>query len=134
VNGDGKADFEIFVDAPIIAEGTEFSAKVYWNNYLENPRTHYLTGDVINIDYAITEHIGRFQIGVAGFYATQIEDDELFDVSLPNLQGEVLQIGPVLGYDMPERGAAMKVKALASVHAINTVHSWGVVVGWIKKF
>jgi hypothetical protein len=119
---------------PIIGEGTEFSAKIYYNTYLENPRTHYLTGDLINIDFAVSEHFGRFQLGLAGVYATQIEDDELFGVSLPNRQAEVLQLGTVLGYDMPERGAALKVKALTSVHAINTVHSWGVSFGWIKKF
>ena len=51
---------------PILAEGTEISAKLYWNNYLRNPETGCATGDLINIDFAITERIGRFQVGVAG--------------------------------------------------------------------
>lgn len=53
------------------------SAKFFWNNYLENPETHYLTGDVLNVDFAITEHIGRFQVGVTGFYAVQVGDDHI---------------------------------------------------------
>ena len=65
-----------YTTPPILAEGTEFSAKAYLNNYLENPSTRYYTGRLINIDFAVTERIGRFQVGVAGFYAWQIEDDD----------------------------------------------------------
>ena len=58
-----------YVTRPILADGTEFSAKLYWNNYLENPATKYRTGDLVNIDFAISEKIGRVQLGVAGYYA-----------------------------------------------------------------
>jgi len=62
-----------YTTAPILIEGTEISAKFYSNNYLENPETHYLTGQLLDLDFAVTEHVGRFQIGATGFYATQIE-------------------------------------------------------------
>ena len=125
-----------YTTAPILAEGTEFSAKLYWNTYLENPATHYSTGDLLNLDFAITEHIGRFQVGVAGFYATQIEDDRLFGVVIPpdGRQAETLQLGGVLNYDMAEYASSLKLKALTSVTAENTVRSWGAVFGWVKKF
>src|SRR5207248_7458500 len=72
-----------FMTRPILVEGTEISAKLYWNNYLRNPATDYSTGSLVNIDFAISERIGRFQVGVAGLYAFQIEDDEQFGVPLP---------------------------------------------------
>ena len=125
-----------YTTRPILAEGTEFSAKAYYNTYLENPDTHYLTGDIINVDFAVSEHIGRFQVGVAGFFATQIGDDELFGVPIPpdGLQAETLQMGPVIAYDMPKHTMSMKLKALTSVYSINTVTSWGVTFGVFKKF
>ncbi|HYD15492.1 MAG TPA: transporter [Hyphomicrobium sp.] len=125
-----------YTTPPILAEGTEFSAKIYWNNYLENPETNYLTGDLINIDFAVSEHIGRFQVGVAGFYAFQVDDDRINGVRIPpdGRQGMAIQVGGVVAYDMPEYASSVKLKVLASPYAENTVTSWSAVLGWIKKY
>lgn len=125
-----------FTTPPILAEGTEVSAKLYWNNYLTNPETRYLTGDLISVDFAVTERIGRFQLGLAGTYAVQVEDDELLGVRIPpdGRRGEVLSLGGVVNLDLPEYNAALRVKALSTVHTENTVESYGVVFGWFKKF
>ena len=125
-----------YTTPPILAEGTEFSAKLFWNNYLENSETHYKTADVLNLDFAVTEHIGRFQIGVAGFYAIQFGDDKLFGVTVPpdGRQGDLLHLGGVVAYDMPEYNSSVKIKAAASVFATNNPTFWSAVVGWIKKF
>jgi hypothetical protein len=124
-----------YVTPPIIAEATEFSAKLYWNNYLTNPATQYSTGALINLDFAVSERIGRFQLGVTGFYAFQIADDKQFGVPVApdGHRAEILQLGGVLGYDMPELAASMKVKGLTTVVTANTVRSYGVVVGFFKK-
>jgi high-affinity K+ transport system ATPase subunit B len=42
-------------------------------------------------------------------------------------------LGGALGYDMPEYGAAMKLKMLATAITENTVNSVGVSFAWIKK-
>ena len=125
-----------YTTPPILGEGTEFSAKLFWNNYLENPETNYLTGDLMNLDFAITEHIGRFQVGLAGFYAWQIDDDRIAGTVIPpdGRRGQALQLGGVIAYDMPEHATSMKLKAIASPFAENTVTSWNVVFGWIKKY
>jgi hypothetical protein len=51
-------------------------------------------------------------VGVAGFYAAQVEGDELFGVAIPpdGLRAEVL--GGVINFDMPEYDSSVKVKAL----------------------
>jgi hypothetical protein len=125
-----------YTTPPILAEGTEISAKLYWNNYLKNPETHYSTGDILNLDFAVTEHIGRFQIGAAGVYVVQIQDDKLFGVPIPpdGRRVEVLQLGGIVAYDMPEYASSLKVKANSTVFAENTVTFWSVTFGWIKKF
>ena len=125
-----------YTTQPILAEGTEISARFFWNNYLENPTTHYRAGDLLDLEFAVSERIGRFQVGVTGFYAWQVEDDELFGVAIPpdGLRATLLQIGPILNFDMPEYGSSVKVKALFTGVAENTVRSWSIIFGWIKKF
>jgi hypothetical protein len=125
-----------YVTKPILAEGTEFSAKLYSDNYLTNPATHYHTGALIDIDFAVSEHIGQFQIGLAGFYAFQFEDDTINGVRVPpdGRRAEVLSLGGVLAYDMPKYNTYLKVKGLTTIITRNSVHSPGVAFGWGKKF
>ena len=125
-----------YTTPPILAEGTEFSAKLYWNKYLENPSTRYLTGDVMNLDFAITEHIGRFQVGVAGFYAWQVRDDESFGVRVPpdGAQATALVLGPIVQMDMPATNSSLKAKFIVNAFATNTVTAWNSVLTWSKKF
>lgn len=125
-----------YTSPPILADGTEISVRFFWNNYLKNPATDYSAGDLLDFEFALTERIGRFQVGVAGFYAFQVEDDELFGVRVPPDGRRVknFQLGPILNYDLPERMASVKVKAITTFVTENTVESWAVVAGWAKKF
>jgi hypothetical protein len=125
-----------YTTPPLIFEGTEFSAKFYWNNYGTNPNTHYRAGSLLDVDFAITEHIGRFQVGAAGFYAFQVADDRLFGVVIPpdGRRIKYMNLGGVLNYDMPEYGAVIRIKALTTVVARNAVVSNTLVVGFFKKF
>jgi hypothetical protein len=124
-----------YTTPPILAEGTEFSAKIYWNNYLTNSQTNYKAGSLIDIDFAITEHIGRFQVGLAGVYFSQIEDDTLNGVAiLPDgRRATLFSVGGIAAYDMPEMGASMKIKALGNVLQENFVHSYGLAFTFVKK-
>ena len=124
-----------YITKPIIADGTEFSAKLYWNNYLKNPTTQYSTGSLLDLDFAVTEKIGRIQVGFTGFYVAQVADDRLFGVPIApdGRRLEVLNFGGVLAYDMPEYGAAAKVKVLTTLIARNAPASPGVAISFIKK-
>ncbi len=46
----------------------------------------------------------------------------------------IVELGPVVVYDMPEFGAAIKIKALKTVIAENTVHAQALLFGVFKKF
>jgi hypothetical protein len=125
-----------YTTPPILADGTEFSAKLFWNNYLENPDTHYLTGDLINLDFAATEHIGGWQVGLTGYCARQIEDDRIFGMIAPpdGRRALTLQLGGIVAYDIPERNASLKLKATDTAYVENTVAQWQVVASWYRKF
>ena len=125
-----------YTTRPILAEGTEVTARLFWNNYLTNPATQYATGMLLNVDFAVTEHVGRFQLGLTGFYTTQVADDRQFGVPLlpDGRRTRVLDLGGVLAYDLPEYASSIKVKALHTVITENNVNSWGVAAAWIRKF
>lgn len=124
-----------YTTPPLIAEGTEFSTKIYLNNYETNPATDYKTGANINADFAMSEHIGRWQIGAAGYYLRQIADDRQFGVALPpdGRRAEVLSMGPIVNYDIPEAAASIKFKVRSSVFAYNTAMVTTFVLGFAKK-
>jgi hypothetical protein len=124
-----------YTTAPLLAEGTEFSAKLYWNNYWTNPQTHYHAGSLLDIDFAVTERIGRFQAGVTGFYAFQIADDRQFGavVSPDGRRIKYLNVGGILNYDIIEWGAAVRIKALTTIVSENAVVSKTLVIGFAKK-
>jgi hypothetical protein len=124
-----------YTSAPILVDGTEFSTKIYWNKYRTNPATQYSTGDLIDIDFAVSERIGRVQVGVTGFYAFQVADDKQFGIPVPpdGQRVKLLNLGGVLAYDMPEFGAAIKIKFLQTVFVENSAHSRGIVLTFFKK-
>ena len=124
-----------YTTPPLLAEGTEFSAKLYWNNYGTNPDTQYKAGALLDIDFAVSEHIGRFQVGLAGFYAFQVADDRQYGVVLPpdGRRIKYLNLGAVLNYDMPEYGAVIRIKPLVTVYSRNAVVQKGIAIGFIKK-
>jgi hypothetical protein len=125
-----------YTTPPLLFEGTEFSAKLYWNQYWENPQTHYKSSPLIDLDFAITEHIGRFQGGFTGVFFRQVSEDMQNGVAvLPDgRRAEYLALGGVLNTDIAEWGAAIKIKALTTVLAKNAGESKVIVIGFAKKF
>jgi hypothetical protein len=124
-----------YTTPPLIAEGTEFSSKIYLNNYSTNPGTDYKAGTLMDIDFAISEHIGRWQIGVAGYYLRQIADDQRSGVVVPpdGRRAEVLSLGGLVNYDIPESGASIKFKVRSSVFAYNSAMVTTFILGFAKK-
>lgn len=125
-----------YTTPPLLADGTEVSAKLYWNNYAINPDSHYQAAPLLDLDFAITEHVGRFQGGLAGIYAFQTDADRQFGNVVPpdGRRLEFLALGLVVNYDMPDLGAAIRFKALQIVQGQNTGISQSFAIGLAKKF
>jgi hypothetical protein len=124
-----------YTTRPLIAEGTELSAKLYWNNYGINPDTQYQAASLLDVDFAVSEHVGRFQVGLAGIYAFQTGEDRRFGVVVPpdGRRFEYMALGGVVNYDMPEYAAAIRVKVLSTVFGRNTGISQAIALGFAKK-
>jgi len=125
-----------YTTPPFLAEATELSAKLYWNKYRINPATQYQTADFVTVDFALTERYGRSQLGVTGTYGFQFANDKQFGITVPpdGRRSEVLLLGGIFVYDMPEYAMSMKIKAVTSVIAANAVRSQDLTIGFIRKW
>ena len=106
-----------------LGDGVEFSGHLFYNHALENTYDHYRDGDVIDLDWGITERDGRIQYGATGFAAFQIGRDAQNGVAVPP-EGKyfnAVKIGPIVAYDFPHLGLSLKAKALFSGYIKNTV-------------
>ena len=117
-------------------DGFEFDAHFFMDFAAKNPKTNYKTGTVADLDFAVTNRVGRSQFGLAGFYAEQISSDhrgsELVAPEGRHLRN--LSLGPVLAYDFPEQRATIKLKILVPVELRNTLNTTRVILGYGLKF
>ena len=72
-----------------------FDANIGWLYNWENDDTDYQTGSSVHVDWTVEYHLSeRFQIGLQGYYYTQIEGDSGSGATLGNFKGEAWGIGP----------------------------------------
>lgn len=119
----------------MLAEGTEFSAKIYLNNYFKNSVTDYKSGTLLDVEFAVSEHIGFWQIGLAGYYLRQLEDDRRSGVSVApdGRRLQTMSLGGVFNHDMAEINTSIKLKVRTSVFAYNAGMASSFIVGVSKK-
>lgn len=106
-----------------MGDGLEFSAHAFFDIVGHNSATHYSTGPIYDIDGAITERVGRWQLGVQGYYARQWEDD-VQNGQVVNPDGKrlvVAAVGPIVAYDIPEWKATVKFKVSLPVYSRNSL-------------
>lgn len=119
-------------------DATEFSARVFYNKYTENHDTDYQTGDLVSMDFAVSQQFGQWQVGLAGTGFVQIEDDDINGFTPPNNgnRGKSLSLGPVVSYDFMVDNTPwnFKLKGLAPVDGENTVSAKGFVLSLGRKF
>jgi Putative MetA-pathway of phenol degradation len=51
-----------YTTPPLLAEGTEVSAKLYWNNYGTNPDTQHKAASLLDVVFAVTEAVSMRSI------------------------------------------------------------------------
>jgi hypothetical protein len=118
-----------------IGDGVEFSTQIFYATTTTNKATHYASGDTLDIDCAVSERSGRWQYGIAGTYAWQLQGDRVKGVELPNGNKiGVVSLGPVVAYRIPSWKSVIKAKVLLPVYARNTAHQPTAVVTFVKAF
>ncbi|MFM0047334.1 SphA family protein [Paraburkholderia sediminicola] len=119
-----------------LGDGLELSAHLFMNFAAKNRATQYTSGTVADVNFAASEHWGRWQGGIAGYYASQLNDDYQ--------NGEVVQpdghryaslaIGPVVSYDIPAWKSNVKLKVLVPVNTKNSLAATTAYVVYSKAF
>ncbi|QYU68202.1 transporter [Leptolyngbya sp. 15MV] len=104
-----------WVSPPWLADGTEVSLRAYHVTYGRNTATDYQAGDMVVLDWAISERIGRVQLGPAGSFVRQLEPDRQAGRRGPST--DVTALGAVLALDLPEAGMFLSLKVLSDVQA-----------------
>jgi hypothetical protein len=119
-----------------LGDGTEVSAKFYYNIGTYNSATKYDNGNVFSAEYAITERVGRFQFGITGVSARQVSDDFKSGLRVQPDGKRLLinQVGPIIACDIPEIKASMSVKVLFLVSEQYSLgRGQGVIFSFAKK-
>lgn len=116
--------------------GLELSGHAFANIASENKATDYDSGTVLNLNFAVSQHVGLWQLGMAGYYAKQVSDD--------HIDGEVVEpdgrrysglaVGPVVSYDIPAWKSNIKFKALAPLQTENSLAANTAYVVFSKAF
>lgn len=126
----------IFGDRP--GHSTEFSARVFLNNYTRNGDTDYQTGRIGSLDFSISQRVNQWQFGIAGTSFLQFEDDEIAGARHPNNgnRSSSISLGPVVSYDFManDRPWSLTFKALVGVTGKNTAPASGLAVRLATKF
>lgn len=118
-----------------LGDGVEFSSQIFYGMTTENGATHYQSGDTIDVDFAVSERSGRWQYGIAGYYANQIQGDKKNGTELPSGNKlRVFAIGPVVSYKIPEWKSVIKAKLQVPVYVRNTAHQISAVVTLVRAF
>jgi hypothetical protein len=69
-------------------------AAIYSVNW-ENPATDYETGDILNLDGAITKNFGPLGLGMVGYAMIQTTGDSGSGARLGSFESRVYAVGPI---------------------------------------
>ena len=117
-------------------DATEVSARFFFDTSKRNPASGYQAGNLIDLDYSVTQRSGNVQFGVAGVFAQQLNGDHNATNALVNPDGNKYSkadLGPVLVYDSPELATTFKAKALFPIHHENNYNTTTIVLSASRK-
>ncbi|MFM0268736.1 SphA family protein [Paraburkholderia sediminicola] len=119
----------------LLGEGLEFSTQIFYAATSKNTATDYSSGNTLDIDFAVSERTGRWQYGIAGNYAFQLQGDRQYGAELPdgNKIG-IVALGPVVSYLIPSWKSVIKAKLQLPVYTRNTAHQVTGMVSIVKAF
>jgi hypothetical protein len=73
-----------------------------YNIKTKNNHTNYQSGDEFHMDFLVGKNIGKFNVGVSGYYLKQLTDDKQAGVKVgtDGNRGQVLAFGPSVKYEI----------------------------------
>ncbi len=119
-----------------VFDATEVSARFFFDTSKRNPASGYQAGNLIDLDFSLTQRSGNFQVGAAGVFAQQLNGDHNTTDALVSPAGNKyskIDLGPVLVYDSPELATTFKAKALFPIHHENNYNTTTLVLSASRK-
>jgi hypothetical protein len=117
-------------------DGTEVSARFFFDTNKRNNLSGYQGGNLIDLDYALTQRMGNWQFGGAGVIASQITSDLAANgTQQPTAGNKYLKVdaGLVVFYDSPDLGSTFKFKALFPIEHENNYAATTIVLSVSRK-
>ena len=117
-------------------DGTEISARFFFDTNARDAATGYQGGNLIDLDYAISQRFGQFQAGIAGDYAQQLNGDHNATYGLVAPGGDIyakIDLGPVFVWDNPQLATTFKLKALFPVYHQDNYNATSIVLSAARK-
>jgi hypothetical protein len=111
-------------------------AAIYSVNW-ENPATDYETGNILNLDGAITKNFGPLGLGVVGYAMIQTTGDSGSGAQLGSFESRVYGVGPIATFTTsadPSKALTVLVKWYHEFDAENTFEGNTVDVAMSFKF
>jgi hypothetical protein len=105
-----------------LGDGTEISARMFYDMPVKNTADGYQSGNLFDVDWAVSERFGGLQAGIAGNYAHQTTPD-MKNGALVAPDGNDLvraSVGPVISYYIPSLNATVKGKLVIDYLDRNT--------------
>ena len=118
-------------------DGTEISARFFFDTNARDAASGYQGGNLIDLDYAISQRFGgQFQAGIAGDYAQQLNGDHNATFGLVAPGGDIyakIDLGPVFVWDNPQLATTFKLKALFPIYHQNNYEATTIVISAARK-
>ena len=115
--------------------GWEISGAAIYSVSWENPATDYETGNILNLEGAITKNFGPFGVGVVGYGMIQVTGDSGAGARLGAHESRVYSVGPILTFTTsadPTKALTILAKWYHEFDAENTLE--GDVVDFAVSF
>lgn len=110
--------------APLAGVGSdsEFSARAFYGIPTKNKATNYQSGHVAAVDFAATQGMGAWRLGLAGTFGQQVTDDVRPDGTTPpnGNKSTNLYIGPIISFASSRSPLVVKLKHFSAVHIRNS--------------
>jgi hypothetical protein len=79
--------------------GFDLSGSLGYTVNFENPATHYKSGDVAHLDFAIGQNLTKqFKLGVGGYAVVQVTGDSGSGATLGSFESDIYALGPLMDY------------------------------------
>lgn len=99
--GKGFWSFEPFAGVTFLHEkyGQEISVGAAWAINTINPQTNYRSGDQLNLEWLVAQHLPHgFSVGATGYYYQQVTGDSGSGAKNGAFRAQSVAIGPTVGF------------------------------------